>query len=78
MKLRLAMLAGLILLWTGPALAQGCAMCYSTAAATNKESQMAINRAVTIMLAPPVAFMTIGAGLVFRYARRRDNEANRD
>jgi len=74
MKLRLAPLALLIALWAGPAFGQGCAMCYSTAASTTKEGQRAISRGVLVLLLPPVGFMTLGAGLVFRYSKKRDEE----
>jgi hypothetical protein len=75
MKLRLAMLALLVVLWAGPAFGQGCAMCYSTAAGTTKDGQRAISRGVLVLLLPPVAFMTIGAGLAFRYGKKRDEES---
>ncbi len=74
MKLRLAMLILLVVLWAGPAFAQGCAMCYSTAAAASKDGQHAINRAVLVLLVPPVGFMTLGLGMAFRYSRNRDQE----
>jgi hypothetical protein len=74
MKLRLAILASLVVLWVGPAFGQGCAMCYSTAAGTTKDGQRAISRGVLVLLAPPVGFMIIGAGLAFRYGKKRDEE----
>jgi hypothetical protein len=73
-----AMLIVLLALWTGPAFAQGCAMCYSTAAAASKDGQMALDRAVAVLLAPPLGFMTLGVGMAFRYGRKRDREQNRD
>lgn len=76
MKLRLAILGLLIALWTAPAFAQGCAMCYSNAAGSTKEGQMAISRAVLILLLPPIGFMTVGAGLAYRYSKKRDGEQN--
>jgi hypothetical protein len=74
MKLRLATLALLVALWTAPAWAQSCAMCYSTARALNKEGQNAITRGVVVLLAPPIGFMTIGVGLALRYGKKRDQE----
>jgi len=66
------LLAGL---WAGPAFAQSCAMCYSTARAVTKEGQNAITRGVVVLLAPPIGFMTVGVGLALRYGKKRDEEA---
>jgi hypothetical protein len=74
MKLRLALLA---LLWIFPALpafAQGCSMCYTSAAGSGKKGQQAISQGVLVLLVPPVGFMTLGVGLAYRYGRRRDQE----
>jgi hypothetical protein len=51
-------------------------MCYNTVAGTPKEGQNAIGRAVLVLLLPPVAFMSIGMGLAFRYSKKRDGENN--
>jgi hypothetical protein len=74
MKLRFASIALLAALWAAPAFGQGCAMCYSNAKGTPKEGQLAINRGVLILLAPPIGFMTLGVGLAFRYGTKRDHE----
>lgn len=71
-RIALAVLA--FALWTAPAFAQGCAMCRANAKATPKEAQRAINRAIFLMMIPPVGAVTLGTGLVVRYARRRDRE----
>jgi hypothetical protein len=77
MKLRLAGLALIIAMWSAPAFAQGCAMCYSTVAGATKDGQRAISRGVLILLLPPVGFMTVGAGLAMRYVKKAD-EAHLD
>lgn len=74
MKLRLSAVVVFLTLWALPAVGQGCAMCYSSAKGTSKEGQNAISRGVLVLLLPPVAFMTLGAGMVVRYSRKRDQE----
>jgi len=74
MKLRLAVSVMLVALWTVPAVGQGCAMCYSSAAAASKDSQRSLNRAILVLLIPPLGFMTAGVGWAYRYGKKRDEE----
>jgi len=74
MKLRLGAFALVTMMWAGSALAQSCAMCYSTARAVTKEGQRAITRGVVVLLLPPVGFMTVGVSLALRYGKKRDEE----
>lgn len=74
MKRRLGLLFCGLLLWAGPAFAQGCAMCYSNATGTSKDGQRAISRGILVLLVPPVGFMTLGMGLAIRYGYKRDEE----
>ena len=76
---RKSWLAVVLLLAFGsaPGWAQSCAMCKATAQATPKEGQRAINRAIVIMLVPPLGIMSLGIGFAFRYGKRRDWENQR-
>ena len=52
-------------------------MCRANAKATPKEAQRAINRAILVMVMPPIGAVTLGTTLIVRYARRRDQENDR-
>ena len=74
MRKRLLIAVAAMGLWSAPAFAQGCAMCYSNAAGASKDAQRAISKGVLVLLLPPLGFMSVGVGLAFRYGRKRDEE----
>jgi hypothetical protein len=73
-RIRFVVMIVVVCVCTIPAFGQGCAMCNANARSTPKEGQQALNRAVLVLLIPPVGFMLVGAGLAFRYGRKRDRE----
>lgn len=75
---RLALMLLLCAMWNAPAVAQGCAMCYATARATPKQAQKTLNRAIFVLLVPPLGIMSAGVGFAFRYGRKRDLENSQE
>jgi hypothetical protein len=75
--LRLAVITCALLMWETPAIAQGCAMCYTSALGASPKGQRALSRAIVVLLLPPVGMMTLLVGAGFRYARRRDSRFDR-
>jgi hypothetical protein len=76
-KVRALLLLGAVSCCAIPGFAQGCAMCNAAARSTPKEGQRALNRAILVMLIPPISIMVFGMGWAFRYGKRRDEEQNR-
>jgi hypothetical protein len=70
------LLAGLTLLFVPvPAIAQGCALCYTQAASSGSRMIQALRSGILILIAPPT-FMTIG--VIFVCYRKRNQTRDND
>ena len=71
-------LAGLFLLFTPTlASAQGCALCYTQAAASGSRMIQALKSGILILIAPPT-FMTIGMIFICYHKRNQTRGDNAD
>lgn len=65
-KLLIAGLAGLIVLPVPRVVAQGCAMCYQSAAATGPQGAAALRHGILILLFPTISIFVGILGLMYR------------
>ena len=74
MRRCLALLVLLLGLWTAPAFAQGCAMCYTGAEASGQKAQKALSRGVAMLMVTTMGLMVGLAGMAYRFRNGRDDE----
>jgi hypothetical protein len=65
-----AAILALVLMGPTAAHAQGCAMCYTSAAAAKAGALQALRSGILILLLPPLVMMGIIAGVIYRYRNR--------
>jgi hypothetical protein len=73
-KVRVLALVAVLWVCSVPGFGQGCAMCNAAAKSTPKEGQEALNKAVLVLLMPPIGIMLFGAVFAVRYGKRRDQD----
>ncbi len=73
----IAALAGIVigLLTASPILAQGCALCYNTAAAASSKGITALRHGVLILMLPPVVIFGVVTFFTVRGRNRFNDEA---
>jgi heme/copper-type cytochrome/quinol oxidase subunit 2 len=73
MKLRLAIAALTLTLWSAPAWAQ-CSMCASSAQAANQQGQKALQRGITVLMLPTLGIMVALVGVAYRFRNGRPED----
>jgi len=67
--LRTFVIALMLAAMAGPAAAQGCSMCYASAAQDDARAQQALNLGIIVLIIPPVLLF---AGVMVTAFRRQD------
>ncbi|MDA2934576.1 hypothetical protein MYX82_09570, partial [Acidobacteria bacterium AH-259-D05] len=66
-SLVLLLYCSIVLLFSSPALAQGCAMCRTALAGQVESAVQAINLGILVLLVPPIALMSTIVFIAFRH-----------
>jgi len=71
---RVALITIVLLMFSGQALPQGCALCYTQAASSGARLIRALRNGIVILIIPPLSMCT--AAIFFAYRKR--NQFNED